>query len=118
MCGSWQKLSLGKSGSLPARMRGAVCAFDRQLYVMGGEKSITGPWYRVLWASISRRWTASELPDCLLLKLVTDGLVGYHLIPRHDGRAFALTGIPALPVLDTKRRRRSIMHTTFEPLCA
>ncbi|KAJ7681286.1 hypothetical protein B0H17DRAFT_1333769 [Mycena rosella] len=116
MCGSWQKLSIGKAGSLPARMRGAVFAFGGQLYVLGGEKSTTGPWYRDFWAlDLEKLDGWRQLPDFPLPKAVTDDLVGYHLVPHRDGRAFVFTGIPALPVFDTKRRKWSVMHTTFVP---
>ncbi|KAJ7478903.1 hypothetical protein FB451DRAFT_1131191 [Mycena latifolia] len=116
MCGSWKKLTVAKSASFVPRMRCAVFAFDGQLYLLGGEKSTEGPWFRDLWTlDLAKRDGWKPLPDFPLPKHVVEDLVGYQMVPHHDGRSFVFIGSPALPVFDTRRRKWSVIMTSFVP---
>ncbi|KAJ6564146.1 hypothetical protein B0H19DRAFT_75821 [Mycena capillaripes] len=112
--GSWQKLNIHKSGGLTSRGRSAICAFDGHLYVLGGEKITEGPHYRDFWVlDLMKLDGWRQLPDFPLPKMVTDNLIGYKMVPHRDGRAFVFLGMPTLPVFDMKRRKWSLMQTTF-----
>ncbi|KAJ6543642.1 hypothetical protein B0H10DRAFT_2244374 [Mycena sp. CBHHK59/15] len=112
--GSWQKLDVKKGSALGSRMRCATLAFG-QLYVMGGEKYIDGPWYRDLWSlDLEKLDGWRQLSDFPLPKQFTGDLVGFSMVPHADGRAFVFTGCPMVAVFDTKRKKWSVMRTTIE----
>lgn len=131
--GSWQKLSIHKAAALGSRGRSAICAFDGSsisfsvarslvfkslgyLYVLGGEKTTGGPHYRDFWMlDLAKLDGWRQLPDFPLPKTVTDDLVGYKMAPHRDGRLFVFTGMSTLIVFDTKRRKWTLMQTTFIP---
>ncbi|KAJ6517449.1 hypothetical protein C8R47DRAFT_1000441 [Mycena vitilis] len=116
ICGSWQKLSVRKSSALISRMRSAVLAFDGHLYVLGGEKFREGPWHRDFWTlDLAKLDGWKQLPDFPLSKEITGDLVGFQMAAHRDGRAFVFVGLPLVPVFDLKRRKWSVMPTTFIP---
>ncbi|KAJ7131069.1 hypothetical protein C8R44DRAFT_55384 [Mycena epipterygia] len=116
LCGSWQKLSILKPGTLASRMRSAIFAFDGHFYLLGGEKSLEGPWYRDFWTlDLAKLDGWRQLPDFPLPNEITGDLVGFHMVPHRDGRAFVFTGTLSLAVFDTKRRKWSTMLTEFVP---
>ncbi|KAJ7174743.1 hypothetical protein C8R46DRAFT_892211 [Mycena filopes] len=115
--GSWRKLAISKSNALSPRMGSALCAHDGFMYILGGEKPTTeGPWYRDFWMlDLEKLGGWEKLPDFPLPKDLVRDLVGYKLAPSPDGRAFVFTGLPLVPVFDMKRRKWTIVSTTYTP---
>ncbi|KAJ7093289.1 hypothetical protein B0H15DRAFT_1020725 [Mycena belliarum] len=116
ICGSWKKLSIGKSPGLVPRLRCAVTALNGQLYLLGGEKSTNGPYFFDFWTlDLARRDGWRKLPDFPIPEDITNDLVGYQLAPHRDGRLFVFTGLPAIAVFDPGRSKWSVLPTTFVP---
>ncbi|KAJ7602306.1 hypothetical protein DFH06DRAFT_1398480 [Mycena polygramma] len=115
LCGSWKKLSIRSSSAPGARMGCATCAFDGQLYVLGGEKNTEGPFYRDFWVlDLEDLDGWRRLPDFPVPEALTGELRDFELAPHADGRIFVFVGWPsAISVFDTKSHKWGMMRTTF-----
>ncbi|KAF7362909.1 hypothetical protein MVEN_00641500 [Mycena venus] len=115
ICGSWKKLSIRSSNAPGARTGFAACAFDGQLYILGGEKCNEGPYYRDFWVlDLGKLDGWSRLPDFPAPEATTGKLIGFEMIPHSDGRLFVFTGWDsAIVFFDPKQCRWEVMRTTF-----
>ncbi|KAJ7110628.1 hypothetical protein C8R44DRAFT_883758 [Mycena epipterygia] len=113
--GSWEKLSIPTSSGPGPRTSYAMCAFDDQLYLLGGGKCIEGPWYRDFWVlDLAKLDCWRRLPDFHVPEELTGDLGGFHIVPHPDGRLFVFTGLePAIAFFETKRRKWQILKTKF-----
>ncbi|KAJ6579160.1 hypothetical protein DFH09DRAFT_1260524 [Mycena vulgaris] len=112
--GSWQKVALKKSGGITSRMGFSSFVFEGQLYVLGGEKFLTGPWYRDFWCidlTALDEWRS--LPAYPVSKSLTGNLVGYSMVV--DGEcAYLFTGRPEVDVFNLRAQKWSVLRTTFD----
>ncbi|KAJ7805437.1 hypothetical protein B0H13DRAFT_1670419 [Mycena leptocephala] len=115
--GSWKKLHIRSSSTLGSRMHCATCAFDGQLYVLGGEKHTDpdGPSHRDFWVvDLEKLDGWRRLPDFPPPEELTGELGGFQMAPHGDGRIFVFLGWPAaIAVFDTTQCTWEMMKTTF-----
>ncbi|KAJ7491355.1 hypothetical protein B0H11DRAFT_1007662 [Mycena galericulata] len=113
--GSWQKVPLTKSGGMTSRMGFASFVFEGSLYVLGGEKYLSGPWYRDFWCldlTALDEWR--PLPSYPAPASVTGHLVGYSMVV-HEDCAYLFTGRPDVDVFDLRSREWSSLRTSLAP---
>ncbi|KAJ7101982.1 hypothetical protein C8R44DRAFT_988292 [Mycena epipterygia] len=109
--GSWQKVVLNKGGGITSRMGFASFVFEGQLYVFGGEKYLSGPWYRDFWCidlTALDEWRS--LPP--ISTSVTGNLVGYSMVVDGDC-AYLFTGRQELDVFNLKTQTWFAIRTSF-----
>ncbi|KAJ7470995.1 hypothetical protein FB451DRAFT_1135262 [Mycena latifolia] len=112
--GSWQKVPLKKSGGITSRMGFASFVFEGHLYVLGGEKYLSGPWYRDFWRidlTALDEWC--QLPAYPVPKSVTGDLVGHSMVV-HGDSAYLFTGRLELDVFDLRTLTWSTLPTSFD----
>ncbi|KAJ7838888.1 hypothetical protein B0H13DRAFT_163023 [Mycena leptocephala] len=110
--GSWQKVAIKKDGISP-RMGFASFIFEGHLYVLGGQKSLSGPWYRDFWyidLAASDEWR--QLPSYPVPSSKINRLVGYS-IAVYGHFAYLFTGRKELDVFNLNTLTWSSMLTTF-----
>ncbi|KAJ7685845.1 hypothetical protein B0H17DRAFT_1225452 [Mycena rosella] len=118
--GSWQKVPLKNSGGITSRMGFASFMFENRLtlraghlYILGGEKYLSGPWYRDFWRidlTALDEWHA--LPAYPVPKSVTGNLVGHSMVVDGDC-AYLFTGRLELDVFNLRTQTWSTLRTSF-----
>lgn len=84
-----------------------------KLYVLGGEKYLSGPWYRDFWSidlTALDEWR--PLPAYPLSSSVTGNLVGYSMVVDGDC-AYLFTGRQELDVFNLRTQTWSAISTSF-----
>ncbi|KAJ7155681.1 hypothetical protein C8R46DRAFT_1004896 [Mycena filopes] len=111
--GSWQKIALKKGAGIPSRMGFASFVFEGHLYVIGGEKNLSGPFYRDMWRmdlTALDEW--EPLPACPAVVL-SGKLVGYSMAVDGDC-AYLFTGRRDLDVFNLRTQTWSSIRTTID----
>ncbi|KAJ6534132.1 hypothetical protein B0H19DRAFT_439818 [Mycena capillaripes] len=111
--GSWQKVPVKKAGGITSRMGFASFVFEGHLYVLGGEKYLSGPWYRDFWCidlTALDEWCA--LPAYPIPKSVTGNLMGYSMVV-HGDSAYLFTGRRDVDVFNLRTLTWSSLRTSF-----
>ncbi|KAJ7809118.1 hypothetical protein B0H14DRAFT_3760132 [Mycena olivaceomarginata] len=111
--GSWQKVPIKKSGGMTSRMGFASFVFEGRLHILGGEKYLSGPWYRDFWCidlSTFDEWR--PLPGFPVPQSVTGKLVGYSMVV-HGDSAYLFTGRKEVDIFNLRTQTWSSMFTSF-----
>ncbi|KAJ7109557.1 hypothetical protein C8R43DRAFT_1139663 [Mycena crocata] len=127
--GSWQKIPVKKGGGITSRMGFASFVFEGRyfvysmladfiifighLYILGGEKYLSGPHHRDFWCidlAGGDEWR--PLPAYPVPASVTGDLVGFSMVV-HEDRAFFFTGHPEVDVFNLRTHTWSALRTSF-----
>ncbi|KAJ7243080.1 hypothetical protein C8J57DRAFT_1367162 [Mycena rebaudengoi] len=112
--GSWQKVVLQKNGGITSRMGSASFVYNGYLYVLGGEKYLSGPYYRDFWCldlNAFDKWR--PLPPYPVPTSVIPKVVGFSMVVGGD-LAYLFTGGVRLDVFNLKTNTWSSIMTSFE----
>ncbi|KAJ7025526.1 hypothetical protein C8F04DRAFT_1223292 [Mycena alexandri] len=111
--GSWKKVALQKGAGITSRMGFAAFVFEGHLYVLGGEKHQTGPWYRDFWRmdlTALDEW--QPLPAYPVSSSVIKKLVGYSMVVDGDC-AYLFTGRRDLDVFNLRTQSWASLPTSL-----
>ncbi|KAJ7473606.1 hypothetical protein B0H11DRAFT_2174202 [Mycena galericulata] len=111
--GSWQKVPVKKAGGITSRMGFASFVFEGQLYILGGEKFLSGPWYRDFWCiNLTTLDEWRQLPGYPVPHSVTGKMVGYSMVA-HGNCAYLFTGRKQIDVFNLHTQNWTSMLTSF-----
>ncbi|KAF7332954.1 hypothetical protein MVEN_02401300 [Mycena venus] len=112
--GSWQKVQLKKAGGITSRMGFASFVFEGHLYIMGGEKYLSGPLHRDFWyidLSALDEWR--PLPGYPVPEYLTGKLTGYSMVVNGEC-AYLFTGRKDVDVFHLRTHTWSSIRTSVE----
>ncbi|KAJ7744035.1 hypothetical protein DFH07DRAFT_890558 [Mycena maculata] len=111
--GSWKKIPIKKGSGMTSRMGFASFVFEGHLYILGGEKYLSGPWYRDFWyidLNALDEWR--PLPSYPVPKSVTGKLVGFSMVV-HGDSAYLFTGRKEVDIFNLRTHAWTSMFASF-----
>ncbi|KAF8210879.1 hypothetical protein K438DRAFT_1710364 [Mycena galopus ATCC 62051] len=117
--GSWKRLQVRTPGGVTeGRENFASCIWNSQLYVAGGRKTSTGPWYRNMWALDLVKLDAwRRLPDYPIPFEVSSMFLGWNMLVHRD-TAILFTGRPTVDTFDLRSETWGSFETTYAATAA